>query len=113
MKAKILVCGGRTYRDRVHVFTTLDSFEIDHVVCGGAFGVDAIAEDWARQRCVPVTVYMADWERYGRKAGPLRNRAMLTEKPTAVIAFPGGAGTANMIAQAEAAGINVIRIKKA
>jgi hypothetical protein len=51
---------------------------------------------------------MAEWESLGRKAGPIRNQRMLTEgKPALVVAFPGGKGTANMVAQARATNVRV------
>jgi hypothetical protein len=44
-------------------------------------------------------------------AGPIRNARMLEEgKPDIVIAFPGGRGTANMIEQAHAAGVEVVQV---
>lgn len=52
--------------------------------------------------------------RLGRAAGPMRNKQMLEEgKPDLVVAFPGGAGTENMVKQAKAAGIRVLRIETA
>jgi hypothetical protein len=52
----------------------------------------------------------AEWEKYGRLAGPKRNARMLEWKPNLVIAFPGGAGTSNMVKQANAAGVTVISV---
>jgi hypothetical protein len=81
------------------------------VITGGARGADTMAHDWALSRGIPTEVYMAEWERLGRKAGPLRNQRMLQEgKPNLVVAFPGGRGTANMVSQANAAGVDVIVI---
>lgn len=51
--------------------------------------------------------FPADWERNGRAAGPIRNRQMLDGKPDLVIAFPGGKGTADMVAEAKRRGIAV------
>ena len=52
---------------------------------------------------------MAEWHRLGRKAGPIRNQRMLDEgKPDLVVAFPGGTGTAGMVALACKAGVRVI-----
>jgi hypothetical protein len=69
---------------------------------------DMLAVEWARHRGVPTEVYMADWEHFGRKAGPLRNGRLLAEgRPDLVVAFPGGAGAANMIEQTRAAGVRV------
>ncbi|MEM9912925.1 MAG: hypothetical protein AAF922_19365 [Pseudomonadota bacterium] len=45
----------------------------------------------------------------GRAAGPIRNKEMLDEGcPDLVVAFPGGRGTANMVKQAQAAGVEVL-----
>lgn len=99
----------------------LDSFErekvrIAHVVVGGARGIDTLAEDWALSRERPHTVFPAAWKRLGKKAGPIRNAEMLdflkrtTESASrAVLAFPGGAGTADMVAQAQAALVPIWR----
>jgi hypothetical protein len=49
---------------------------------------------------------MADWEKLGRSAGPIRNQAMLDEgRPDLVVAFPGHHGTADMVRRARAAGV--------
>jgi hypothetical protein len=80
---RVLVCGGRDYRDRGAVYAALDSLHAEHrfsmVIAGGARGADALAADWARDRGIPTEIYMADWEHFGRKAGPFRNGRMLAE----------------------------------
>lgn len=61
---------------------------------------------------IRVEEYPADWARFGKSAGYLRNKQMLEEgKPDLVVAFPGGRGTANMIAIAMKAGVKVIDAK--
>lgn len=56
--------------------------------------------------------FEADWHTHGRAAGPIRNRRMIEEgKPDLVVAFPGGRGTANMVNQARAAGIEVREVE--
>jgi predicted Rossmann-fold nucleotide-binding protein len=109
---RVLVCGGRDYADRGAVYASLDSLHAEHgftmLIAGGARGADTLAVEWARDRGIRTEVYMADWKRLGRAAGPVRNKRMLTEgKPNLVVAFPGGSGTANMVAQARAAGLRV------
>lgn len=50
-------------------------------------------------------------QKYGKSAGPIRNQTMLDDgKPDLVLAFPGGRGTADMVAKAEKHGIPVRRI---
>jgi hypothetical protein len=110
---RVLVCGGRTYVDREALYAMLDRLHTEHhftvLIAGGARGADALAYEWATSRGVPTKVYVADWK-LGPKAGPIRNRQMLDDgKPELVIAFPGGKGTAGMVAIARRAGVTVIQ----
>jgi hypothetical protein len=118
---KVLVCGGRDIADEGLVFNTLDKVSssvsltmgqnISLLIHGGARGADSIAEKWAQNRGVETRRYPADWGRYGRQAGPIRNREMLMDgKPDLVVAFPGGKGTHNMESQAERMNLPIIRI---
>lgn len=109
----MLVCGGRDYADREHVFRVLDrehgGLPIDLLVHGGASGADALAAEWAAQAGVPAKAYPANWKAEGRAAGPKRNQRMLDEaRPELVIAFPGGRGTDDMVKRAERAGVPVM-----
>lgn len=81
------------------------------IVSGGSSGVDSAAIDFAVSRYCPFEEYYADWTKYGKAAGPIRNKLMLDEqKPDLVVAFPGGKGTENMISIAEKDGVPVRRI---
>jgi len=111
---RVLVCGGRDYKDARLVFETLQALHrktpITTVIEGGAYGADSYAREWADTSIDQVIVeeYKADWS-LGKKAGPIRNQRMLDEgKPDLVLAFPGGRGTADMVARAKKAGVKVI-----
>lgn len=114
---RVLVCGGRDYADRKHLSETLDVIlkqsdraPYDVLIHGGAPGADMLANDWAQGKLVQVRMFTADWHRLGKAAGPIRNQQMLDEgKPDLVVAFPGGKGTADMVARAEKAGVRVVR----
>jgi hypothetical protein len=111
---RLLVCGGRDYADRARVFTVLDRVTakrpVGLVIHGAARGADALAGEWASERAVEVWAFPANWQRHGKAAGHLRNQAMLTHgRPEGVVAFAGGAGTADMVRRAEAAGLPVMR----
>ena len=111
----VLVCGGRDYRNAARVAAVLDrahhKLGLMSVVQGGADGADRLAAEWAWNKGFPVSTFNADWKAHRKAAGPIRNQRMLDEaKPDFVIAFPGGAGTADMVARAEKAGIKVHRI---
>lgn len=68
------------------------------VVSGGAKGVDTLAEQWAARHNIPCQVMLADWDKYGRGAGMIRNRLM-SERAEALIAVWDGksTGTEHMI----------------
>jgi predicted Rossmann-fold nucleotide-binding protein len=111
---KILVCGGRDYKNVSAVHRALAALHakktIALIIEGGARGADRLAREWAAENGIAVQTFEAEWDRFGRRAGPLRNKRMLEDgKPDGVVAFPGGDGTADMINQAEACGLKVWR----
>jgi hypothetical protein len=110
---RLLVCGGRDYRDVGAVYAALDRAHAKRLIrllIHGACptGADKHAEDWAKARQVPYLGVPAEWKKYGKRAGPLRNARMLDDwQPDGVTAFPGGDGTADMMARARDAGVKV------
>jgi hypothetical protein len=111
---RILVCGGRDYINERKVYEVLGEYKgrVTVIIHGKYKGADFIASTWALLNNVLEDPYPADWIRFGRAAGPRRNKQMLVQgKPDLVIAFPGGDGTANMITQARAANVPVIEIE--
>ena len=104
-KMKVVVTGGRTYSNREHLFEYMDLFHsrtpITLLIHGGAKGADNLAKNWAKSHGVKILPFEAEWEKFGPAAGPIRNSRMIDEgRPDAVIAFPGGTGTANCVAKA-------------
>lgn len=133
---RVLVCGGRHYgrvapdTPREMLFTerqrankeasllnaVLSTLYVDgiltEVVHGGAPGADEIADYWARRNAIPCTVFKAEWGKHGKAAGPIRNSKMLAEgKPGLVVSAKGGTGTADMVAKARAAGVEVMEVE--
>lgn len=111
----VLVCGGRDYKDREMLFSVLDRAHANNpiglLIHGRAPGADSLAEGWACARGVSTCGWIAEWEKLGKSAGPIRNQKMLDEgKPQMVIAFPGGRGTADMIGRAVTAGVPVVTV---
>ncbi|AJT60948.1 hypothetical protein [Vibrio phage XZ1] len=105
MSPRVLVCGGRKFRDRKLVYAALDklynSFYIGRmtIIEGGALGADRLAQDWANQAHIDVDLITceAEWDKYGDSAGFKRNSDMADLKPDICLAFKGGRGTQNMI----------------
>lgn len=48
----------------------------DEVVCGEARGPDTIGKEWAIKNQIPVISFPAEWNKYGKRAGMLRNEQM-------------------------------------
>jgi hypothetical protein len=115
---RVLVCGGRDYRDRGRVYDVLDELHqakgISAVVHGAARGADSLADGWAMSRGVKPRRYPVskqEWETFGRRAGVMRNQRMLdSERIDLVVAFPGDRGTADMKRRAAAAGVEVMDV---
>lgn len=106
---RVLVCGGRAYADGENVFKVLDSLAPTEICQGGALGADFLAKSWAKIRGVPCSEFKADWNSYGRAAGPIRNELMIDSfKPDLVVAFKGGNGTRGMLGLARKRGVEII-----
>lgn len=111
---RIIVCGGRDYANSEHVWRVLgdldDTEGVAAVAHGGASGADSEAGEWAGRMMKSVHVFKANWKRDGRAAGPIRNQRMLDQfNPDAVVAFPGGRGTADMVRRARDHGVRIIQ----
>jgi hypothetical protein len=74
---------------------------------GGARGADRFAREFANGLGCTVETHEADWKRYGKAAGGIRNQRMVDSKPDGVLAFPGGKGTEDCVRRAVKAGISV------
>ena len=68
------------------------------ILSGHCAGVDLMAERYAIERGLALEIVPANWAKYGRAAGPVRNKQMV-EKADVVIAFWDGRskGTASLL----------------
>lgn len=82
------------------------------IISGGASGADAIGERYAKERGYKIEKHPADWEKYGKSAGPIRNREMAESCDMAICFWNGESrGTKSMIEFVTKLG-KPIRIKK-
>ena len=88
---KLAIVGSRNFNNYELLCSFIeDKFnlnDIDTIVSGGAKGADALAERFAKDHNLVLSVKKADWSRYGKAAGPMRNRLIVSEAD-AVVAFP-------------------------
>jgi len=82
---RIIVAGGRDFRDFDFMCKTLDYLLrncLDYhitIISGGANGADKLGEQYAHLRNYNVEVHEAEWEKYGKRAGIIRNEFMALE----------------------------------
>lgn len=88
---KILVTGDRNWTNYERIYTILQQLIQYYgrytVISGECKGVDLLAKTACQQLNLEYIGYAADWNLYGKAAGPLRNKQMLNEKPQLVLAF--------------------------
>lgn len=116
MSRRVLVCGGRDFTDAATVDRVLFELHAENpisvIIHGDYRGADMLAKRWAYRAWIPHLPFPANWKVSGGAAGPIRNSRMLREgKPDLVVAFPGGDGTADMVAKAERAHVEVLRVE--
>jgi len=113
---KVIIAGGRDFNDYEllqrtcnWVFKGVETLEI---VSGGARGADKLGERYAKEIGLTPTVMKADWDEYGKAAGPIRNSQM-AKYADALIAFHDGSstGTSDMIKKARRENIHVLIIE--
>ena len=74
----IVVAGGRDFTNTNVAFNRLAQHVMnkDTIVSGHASGADKLGELFARSHNLELKLFPADWEKYGKSAGPIRNRKM-------------------------------------
>lgn len=97
---RLVIFGSRdAFPSEDQIEAALPAIDLDdtEVVCGLARGADSCGAVWAKRMQIPVTEFRPDWDRYGKRAGFVRNKQM-AEYATCGIGFWKGEsnGTANM-----------------
>ena len=107
----VAIIGSRSFTDyeRAERFLAEQNIDISRIISGGAKGADAIAERYASEHGISITVYLADWTRYGRGAGMIRNNLIIADADVVIAFWDGDSkGTKNSIELAHKADKQVI-----
>jgi len=113
-RKRILICGDRNYQDWIKVQEYLDTISRTTIIIhGGARGADSLAGNLATSLKMKVIKFPANWDKYGKAAGVLRNQQMLDEgHPDLVVYFhkdiENSKGTRDMLKRATDSGIRTI-----
>lgn len=83
----------------------------DSIISGGASGVDTCAETYCTENSIPFKVYKADWDFYGKSAGPIRNSLMAKDADHLILFWDGKSkGSKNMKSEMESLGKPVFEV---
>jgi hypothetical protein len=106
---KVLVCGSRDWNNKAAISSEISRFKADTIIIqGGARGADSIAKECAEYYGLHCAEILPLWDHFGKRAGHIRNEAMLELEPDLVLAFSSGsAGTQSTIDKARKKGIPV------
>jgi hypothetical protein len=115
---RLIVAGGRDFADYELLKSKLDYTLINRVeegvtiVSGAARGADKLGERYAKERGYTIDSHPADWDKFGKSAGYIRNKEM-AQNADGLMAFWDGKsrGTQHMINLAKEHGLKVIVVK--
>lgn len=110
---KTIIAGSRDITDHELVARVVkdSGFEITEVVTGCARGVDLLGSQWAAQNKIPWKAFPADWSKYPKAAGPIRNRQMAEYADALICIHHNTPGSLNMLALAKARGLKIYEVK--
>ena len=123
IKARIIICGGRHFKDYNALESLVDSVLVEkglsnnevEIVSGHCEGADMLGELYAEKHGIICKVFPAEWENYGRAAGPIRNSQMIEYASESaipiVVAFvsPRTKGTTDTVNKAIKRGFSIFR----
>lgn len=114
---RVIIAGSRTIADydivRKAIYNALWDWRwtyesVTEVVSGTAFGVDRLGEMWAVRNNKKIAYFPANWDKYGKKAGYMRNAEMANYADALIAIWDGKSrGTKMMIDLAKKKGLKV------
>lgn len=113
MSCRVIIAGTRNFQD-YRLLKEKISFYLSNtpgdiiIFSGGCAGADKLGERYAREHKIEVKKFPADWKRYGKGAGPLRNQQMANEATHCILFWDGiSKGTKVMHELAKRAGLKI------
>lgn len=116
---RVLVCGDRNWSDKKTIQTVLWNLMKEHgnltIIHGACRGADRMAAEVGYEIGADVLAFPAEWDKYGKAAGPIRNQQMINEgHPEMAIAFHNdfahSKGTKDMVTRLRNAKVKEIQI---
>ena len=90
---KLAVVGSRNFNNYDILKSKLDQIHkivpVTLIISGGAKGADTLSERWAAENKIETKIFYPDWDKYGKKAGYLRNDDIIFNCDVAVAFWDG------------------------
>lgn len=113
---KTIIAGSRSISSFILVSKAIveSGFQMSEVVSGHAIGVDHQGERYAREKKIPIKLFIPDWKKHGKRAGILRNIEMSIYADALIAIWDGKSkGTKHMISVAKQNNLKVFMYKEA
>jgi hypothetical protein len=101
---KVIIAGSRTFDDYDLLFEKCSQILEDYdsvaveIVSGNARGADRLGERFAKEKGFALTLFPADWNKFGKSAGYIRNKEMAEYADILIVFWDGvSKGTEHMI----------------
>lgn len=108
---KLIIAGSRNIKinkDGIDSYISALDIPALEVVSGHSGNVDLAGEAWAEEWELPVKLFPAAWDEFGKSAGPIRNGQMAGYADGLLAIWDGcSKGTLNMIQHALGAGLKL------
>ena len=111
---RVIIAGSRTFTDYAFLKSKMDLLlsktnQDISILCGKARGADTLGERYAKEKGYKIEYFPADWDKYGKSAGVIRNKKMASSGADALVVFWDGKskGSLNMISVAKEYGLQI------
>lgn len=104
---RTIIAGSRTITsyELIPQVAQYSEYPITEVVSGGATGVDSLGEKFAKDNGIDLVIFPANWNKYFKRAGYIRNQKMANYAECLIAIWDGSSkGTKHMIDIMEALG---------
>ena len=98
--SKVAIVGSRGFNDYELLSERLKNHagNISEIISGGAKGADSLAEMFADEYGIKKTIFKAEWDKFGRSAGIIRNKDIVKNCDVLIAFWDGKSkGTKNSI----------------
>lgn len=113
---RVIIAGSRSITDYRIIEKAIETsglmYDITEIISGGARGVDSLGEIYANEHDILIRRFLANWNKYGKRAGYVRNQEMAMYGDALIAIWDGKSkGTSHMIDIAEEMGLHVFILK--